>query len=605
MSNKQSKKKTLFILLLVMFLTPLFTVIDSSQAELPNPFFYISVLAPNTSSGRAQFPVFLVEQLPKIGIGIEVFDHTGWAQISPRTWSYPGPYPIPSYSEGGFDILFVGWGWGLDIDMTGLFDTPSFVPNGDNFYQYSVPEMDWAIGNYSQSFVLADRIQRAHDIQALLYEDVPAATIIYPQNLLLMDSNFDQDSWDALLWNAAYQDMTNWSIPGQTEFHYAAPADFEYFHPFKYQSVYDAQWTHQIYGGLVERYAGPPYYRSFGPYACTSFNSTDGITYDVQINPDLKFADGHVCNASDVEYSYDLLINPDFGHPDYGFYSRYLTNESVVINSEFEVTITFNQSYVFQDQLLAVDILPKHIWGSIAPADQEDQAVTWALNDTLDSNLMGIGPYYLEDYNESNGILHLKRNDYFKNWTGNTPNFEDIYFEFWSNKESALSALAALDIDMVDSQFSPRLEEVPAGVKYELVAAPGSQEMAFNCLHPIIGTGELCPISSPESGKYIRKAISHFIPRNYIIADYFNGLGSPGVTPFPKGAIGFDDSLGPIEYNKDLALHYMGLAGYEVANFLIGTSINVGLGLSTIIGILAFIGGSIQIIIKTRKKKRG
>jgi hypothetical protein len=41
--------------------------------------------------------------------------------------------------------------------------------------------------------------------------------------------------------------MENWSITGQTEFHYATPADFEDFHIYKYESVYDAQWLSQIY----------------------------------------------------------------------------------------------------------------------------------------------------------------------------------------------------------------------------------------------------------------------------------------------------------------------------------------------------------------------
>ncbi len=585
----RNKKKILLAILLVIFIVPILTETATNQAENPDPFFTISVLAPN--SYDYTYATLMVEQLPKIGIGVDVFDYTGWTQISERTWGYPGPYPVPSYIEGGFDILCLGYAWGLDVDLTELFDSANITPNNWNFYQYDRPEMDWALRNYTQSFVLADRIQYNHDIQALLYEDVPAATIAYPLDLFPMDQNFDQESWDGLLWNVAYQDMTNWSIPGQTEFHYGCPADFEDFHPMKTQSVYDKQWTSQIYSGLVERFAYPPYYRGFGPYACTSFNSTDGLTYNVQINPNLKFADGHVCNASDVEYSYDLLINPDFGQPNYGFYSKYLTNESVVINSEFEVTITLNQSYVFQDQLLAIDILPKHIWEPIAPGAQESQAVNWAINDTLDSNLMGIGPYYLEDYNGSTGIIHLKRNEYFDDWSGITPNFEDIYFEFWSNKEGALAALAVGDLDMVDSQFIPQIAEIPVGAKYEITPGLGSQEMGFNCLHPIIGTGELCPISSPDSGKYIRKAISHLIPRNTIIAEIYYGFASPGVTPFPRGVVGFDETLEPIEYSTSVALHYMSLAGYEVSDFFIGTSTNIGLGFITIMGILALVCG--------------
>ncbi|MHA1825837.1 MAG: hypothetical protein ACTSUA_04175, partial [Candidatus Heimdallarchaeota archaeon] len=72
-----------------------------TKAANPAPFFSISILAPNTNPARNQWSTLMAEQLPKIGIGIDVFDHTGWSQISPRTWGYLGPYPIPSYAEGG------------------------------------------------------------------------------------------------------------------------------------------------------------------------------------------------------------------------------------------------------------------------------------------------------------------------------------------------------------------------------------------------------------------------------------------------------------------------------------------------------------------------
>ncbi|MCE7745098.1 MAG: hypothetical protein GPJ52_08205 [Candidatus Heimdallarchaeota archaeon] len=604
MRNNKKTKRILFAIVMLVFVLSVFTETRVVEAGNPGPFFSVSILAPSTCPARNQWPSIMVEELPTIGIGIDVFDHTGWAQISPRTWGYPGPYPIPQYSEGGFDILFVGWGWGLDIDMKGLFDTPSFVPNGDNFYQYSRPEMDWAIGNYSNSYLVEERIYWAKKIQEYLYEDVPAATITYPLDLFAHDTNLDASSWSPLLWDTSYQDMANWSILGQSEFRYATPADFEDFHTMKTESVYDAQWTQQIYGGLVERTSEAPYNNTYAPYGATTYSSADGLTYDIQINPNLVFADGSVCNASDVEYSYNLLINPNFGQPDFGFYSKYITNESVVINSEFEVTITFNQSYVFQDCNLAVDILPKHIWEGIAPADQENQAVTWATDDTLDSKLMGIGPYYLHDYDGINGIIHLKANTHWTDWGGHEPqNFNDIYFEFWSNKEGALSALAAGTIDMVDSQFSPQLSEIPVGVKYELVSAPGSQEMAFNNLHPIIGTGELCPISSPESGKHIRKAMSHIIPRQKIVDEILNGLGIPGVTPWPRAAVGFDETLKPFEYNRNLALKYMKLAGYDVPDEYFSPNINLGIGFGTIMGILSLVGGSIYTISKIRKNK--
>ncbi len=608
------KVRKLFVVLVIMSLCFLpLQITRKVEAANPEPFFTISVLAPNTNPARNQWATLMVEQMPKIGIGIDVFDHTGWAQISPRTSGYLGPYPIPSYAEGGFDILFTGWGWGLDIDFKGLFDTPSWVPNGDNFYQYSRPEMDWAIGNYSQSFVLADRVQYAHDIQALLYEDVPAATIVYPTDVFPHTTALAPTSWTPLLWATNYQDMAYWDI-GDTAFHYGCPADFEDFHPFKTESVYDGQWLSQIYGGMVERTPEAPYNNAYGPYAASSFTSANGINYSVTLDPDLVFADGTKCNATDVEYSYDLLIDPTFGQPDYGFYSQYINSNTIKIVSEFEVQVDFLQAYVFQDSNLAIDILPHHIWGSILPADCDSQAVSWAASDP--EKLIGIGPYYLHDYDGTNGVLHLKANAYWDHWGGHSAQlFTDIYFEFWANKEGALSALAAGDLDMIDSNFSPQIAEIPGTVDYTIVVTPGTQEMAFNCMHPYLGTGDLCPIASEDSGKYIRQAINHMIPRDVIVAEILYGLGDPGITPFPKGAVGFDDTLVAYEYSIDIAKQKMELAGFvyddttspppttppSSGNITLTPTISVGFTLGTIFGILSLLAGTV-LLLKIKRK---
>ncbi|MHA1203457.1 MAG: hypothetical protein ACTSSL_00745, partial [Candidatus Heimdallarchaeaceae archaeon] len=78
------------------------------------PAFYINLLSPNTNPARNQWAALMENQLPKIGIGIAFHESTGWGNIMPRTWSYPvgedGKFDyIPTYEDGGYDILFVGW----------------------------------------------------------------------------------------------------------------------------------------------------------------------------------------------------------------------------------------------------------------------------------------------------------------------------------------------------------------------------------------------------------------------------------------------------------------------------------------------------------------
>jgi len=573
-------------IMFVLCISPMIT--QTTKAANPGPFFSISILAPNTNPARNQWATLMVEQLPKIGIAVETFDHTGWAQISPRTWGHAGP--IPTYAEGGYDILFVGWSWGLDWDPTGLYDSPAITPNGDNFYQYDSPAMDAAIGNYTSSFVLADRIEWAEEIQALLYEDLPEICLIYP--LSVYPHVEDVDNFSGLLWASVYYPFHDMTIAGETEFHYATPADFEDFHIMTYESVYDAQWLRQIYNGMIER--DPTLDNGYAPWLCESYSSADGLTYDVVIDDDATWADGTDLTTVDIEYNYELAITQSLGGTGYSTNIQYWDNDSVAITSTKEFSITFLQTYVFQDGNLALDLIPEHIWGAIAPSAHQAQAITWAKDNP--ENMFGAGPYMLEDYDATNGVIELAANPHFVDWKGVAPTFTKVFFEFYGSKEGALAALAAGSIDMVDSQFSPQLDELDiAGATYTLVEDPGTQEMAINMEHPWIGTGELCPIVGEQSANYIRKAISHMVPREIIVEEILNGLGTPATTGCPNVAVGYDTSLVPYEYSINLALQYMKDAGFDV------TPVDTGIGLVVVFSILALAGASQVFFLKRRK----
>jgi len=571
-----------------------------TEAANPPPFFSISILAPNTSTG-GQWPTLMVEQLPKIGIGVDIFDHTGWYQIAPRTWGYPGPYPIPSYENGGYDILFVGWGFGLDFDPTELFDSSCITPNEWNFYQYNQPEMDWAIRNYTNSILYDNRVSYAKEIQSILYNELPQISIIYRSLLYPMTIGFDQNSWDGVLWSNEFETLENWTVLGQTEFHYGTPADMEDFHIYSWDSSYDFMWLKQIYTSMIKR--EPNTYKWINNLA-SSYSTIDGLTWNINIHPNAKWADGSALTTQDVNYSYHLLLDPSFvfgySPPDI---LPYLNQSSITIINDYEFEITFLQPYLFHESNLDLDILPKHIWEGIAPANHTSQAATWALTDP--NKLIGTGPYYLEEYNATNEFIHLKVNPYYDDWSGITPNFDDVYFDFYDRREIAFLALTSGACDMIDAYFRPRLNEIPPGYTYQLIDKAGQQEMAINCMHPIIGTGELCPISSPESGIHIRKAISHMVPRQVIVDEILDGIGRPGVTAWIPVSHGFDASLEPYAYSISSAKHHMRAAGYvypedNSSTFLQSTSI-LGAPFGLFVGSIAIVNA---IVICFRIKKR-
>ncbi|MHA1121345.1 MAG: ABC transporter substrate-binding protein [Candidatus Heimdallarchaeota archaeon] len=571
--------------------------ISKGKATAVKPLFEITIMCPDSEPGRIEWANLIAEKLQLIGIEAELIV-TNWSEISPRTWGYPGPYPIPTHAEGGFDILCIDWSWGLDVDMKGLFDTPSCPPDGDNFYQYSVPEMDWAIGNYSQSFNQTDRLFYANEIQQLLYDDLPALTIISSQKLFVFNEDLE-GSFD-LLYHENFETIENWEIPGDTELHIAVPEMFDVFHILKYAKPNtDDLWLNQIYPGLIMRDSET---LGWTDRLATSWSSNNGINYTIQLNPNAVFADGHVLNATDVNYTYNLLLDPSFrswywfpwGPP-------YIDDNTITILSEFEFQMNLLHAWAFQDRTLSYGIMPKHIWESVLPQDHINQSRDWALNDTLDSNLLGAGPYYLDDFDNSTGVIRLKRNDYFKNWTGITPYFEYVYFDYYSSKENAITAFETGNVDLINPHFDLEYNDLQILTKASSTKIDTGQteELALNLLTPYFGTGELCPIASTDSAKHIRKAINYIIPRKNIARNITNDLSVPAATPWPKGSHGFNESLQPFEYNLAKAWEHMEAAGFVIEE-QIGSTSQIGFGIQVIIIPLLAGGG----IIVYYKKKR-
>ncbi|NHK29782.1 MAG: ABC transporter substrate-binding protein, partial [Asgard group archaeon] len=368
---------------------------------------------------------------------------------------------------------------------------------------------------------------------------------------------------------------------------------------YQYESVYDAEWLSQIFQPLIQRYGQNENY-GYGARLADSWETTDFLNYTIELNPAAVWSDGTPLTTDDVEFSYKLQITPAFNNPDFSFWSNYLRNNSVTITDADTCVISFNQTYVFQEGNLALDLVPKHIWESVPYGDMEQQAIDWSLSEP--EKMVGSGPFVLEEYNPTTATMTLVRNDNFDDWAGVVPYFDEIYFVKYSNKEGALSALAGGSVDMVSCYFSPLESDIPTGMASDIIAAPGTQEMAFNCLQPWIGTGELCPISDPDSGKYIRQAISHIIPREVICTEILEGLAVPAATPMPNVAIGWNPALLPLEYSIDIAKQKMELAGFEYPPETSPTPTETtGVGLYVVMGILALAGASQVFFLKRRK----
>ena len=172
------------------------TSLGFNYTQLGNPdingvyqkgFFNITVLSPDHGGpARTLWEDVYSTELPKLGIHVTQHVSTGWAEIVPRTFgSSVNP---PSYADGGYDVFFVGYGWNLDWNPQGLYDSSGSCSTGDcsNFYNFDLNETMTPIANVVREYLTTLdynlRMQYVRELQQLLHYWNPAIPILNPMS---------------------------------------------------------------------------------------------------------------------------------------------------------------------------------------------------------------------------------------------------------------------------------------------------------------------------------------------------------------------------------------------------------------------------------------
>ncbi len=583
--NRNNKIGILIIVSLVLSSTSMNLIVAEETEE--EFFFTIYLLSPNTSAARNQWTLLMHNQLPKIGIE-SVIPYI-WEPVAYRVWSYPlieYDY-IPEYAKGGYDVCFIGWYWGFDWDPTGLFDTASLPPYGDNFFQYTNPEYDSKLLQYLNTHNQTLKIECLHDIQEILYEDLPAITLVYPKSLFGFKDNIV--GVNTLFLAGSCFNAENWDDPEDHIIKCAIPADLKEWNIFVKESYYDGLWMQSIYGSLFRR---NDLTREWENSLAINYDiSPDGRNFTIDIDPNAKFSDGSPVLAEDIEYTLELHMTPAVGSSKYSYFNKWIAdNDSVTTIDTYTIQFNMTDINVFAKSMLSFGIIDKSVVepmiGTYGYNVFNEVPLTGNVGDDL---VTSCGPFMLNTFDSTNSIVKLVPNPYWNETLisgGNQPLLDELFFTFISGKDTAVAQLIAGNVDIVDSQYYPEFDDFsPTGVEARTAFDPSAQEIAVNLRHPIIGTGELTPNGTAEAGKFIRKAISHATPRQAIVDSILGGLGAEGVTSMPPVSVGFDELLEPYEYNLTLAKEYMEKAGYEYIEETTTTTGTIHLIIITIVTI--------------------
>jgi ABC-type transport system substrate-binding protein len=547
-----------------------------AQNEEPQyeELFGIAVLIMQENPISEELMDIIETQLAKIGIGLDYGPDDSWGGIRPasyiaqRVWSYPliDMDYIPPYNEGGYDIVMIGWMQGLNWDPFPFFHSCCVSPFGDNYYNYINPEFDTVLESYYISGSnQSDMIGYSQILQSYLYNDLPAIVLYYVNSLFGFKEGLT--GIDNILLSFDEFRPEKWDDPADHIIKIATPVPLDEWSVFTDDTFDLHPWMQAVYGSLFQRNQITHEFDS--SIATDVVFSSDSKNITIQLDPNAKFSDGSPVLAEDVVYTYQLFMTPEVGARRYSFTNTWLAdNSSISAIDTHTLQVNMTESNLFALDFLSAGIIDKSeiqpLISTYGYSIFDEEPLTGNVNDSL---VKSCGPFMVEDFNSGSGYTKLIPNPFWNNATasgGIQPLLEGLHYKYYSSKGVALSDLAAGHMDITDGDFRPNLEDfVGTGFEVIQVNDMGANELAINFKHPVIGSGELTPLGTEEAARYTRKAISHVIPRDSIIDEFLDGVGSPGIIPMLPSAVGFNQSLQPYEYNVTLAKEYMEKAGFE------------------------------------------
>ncbi|MCB0112588.1 MAG: ABC transporter substrate-binding protein, partial [Caldilineaceae bacterium] len=271
----------------------------------------------------------------------------------------------------------------------------------------------------------------------------------------------------------------------------------------------------QIFEGLV---IVNPTLDGVEPLLAESWEQTDDVTYVFTLRQGVTFHDGSDFNAEDVVYSYDRVMDEDFGSPRR---ADLLPIESVTAVDDY--TVEFKLKQPFAPFLTKLEVL------RIVPADAENDPAT---------NPVGTGPFKFVEWITGQRIELAKNENY---WQEGRPYLDSVVFRPIPEPSTRVVELQTGSVDMLNSVPSKdvvALDEDPNIDVYRVMGVV-RDHIGFNMDSPLIA-------DNPN----LRKAIGWAINRQAIVDAIMYGYAVPAQVAIPtshwaynpavEGAFGYD-----------------------------------------------------------------
>tara|TARA_R110001583_G_scaffold25250_4_gene91568 strand:- start:33347 stop:35260 length:1914 start_codon:yes stop_codon:yes gene_type:complete len=222
-------------------------------------------------------------------------------------------------------------------------------------------------------------------------------------------------------------DYVNVNAPKGGTFKQATIGSFDSLNPFIVKGNAASGIT-MIYDTLLKQSSDEPF-TGYGLIAESIKVADDFSSVSFKINPEARFHNGDSITATDVKFSFDILIKE--GAPHYRSY--YAGVKEVIVNDPLNVTFSFTESGNRELPLIIGQI----------PILSE---IFWSDKDFSKSDLtlpLGSGPYRVDSFEAGKRITYQRVTDY---WAKDLPvnkgsyNFDTMIFDYYRDASVAFEA---------------------------------------------------------------------------------------------------------------------------------------------------------------------
>jgi ABC-type transport system substrate-binding protein len=615
-----SKKHFALMLSFVMLSTLALLPPNVVAAQDDDYLFKVTLIAPgNANMLRRQWGQIIANSFRELGIDARVV-YLGWTGCFDRALAPPLDIRGLTWDEGGFDIQLVGYTPGIVPNPAQLFYgmESSWAPFGGNYYLYNNTVMNNLCEIYLTTTNATEREEAALAIQPILYAELPHSKIVAQATPAVINPDLGgpafSDSPGGPGWLYFNVEPRAELITGKTEVVYAQTGEIEALIPPLSYSWYDITIYTHIFSGLVT--TSQDFSNTTIPELLTNWEvSEGGFKWTFTCRSGVTWHDGEPFTADDVVFSLWANLNTSTGSQHAGDYAiamgdniKFTTVESCDLWDGTTTTVgdgtkvgnvtavdattvemwlpelLAGKPYAFWDPyLLGFDhnIIPKHIMENVPLGEWEDSVFNTGegsveIDGTTYTGPVGTGPYKWVDFDPVAQIVHLEKNDQYWNTTALEADslfeVEDYYVRFIVDKTSALAALKNEQVDILDPQYQMQADVATIGDwgKVLLNTGTGDQEIGYNGLHPVFGTGVDTPLgqSDPsraaEAANYVRMAFDYAIPRQLIIDNLLDGFGAPLGVHWQPWQLYANTSITARPYDLVKAAEYLALAGYDI-----------------------------------------